>query len=66
MSFIQPLPIFLKKTPSLRLRLRVARPRARSILSGLCPVSVQSFSGPCPAIVRCEIIADPHIQSREL
>ncbi len=51
MDFIQPTPILYKKTPSLRLRLRVARLRLGSILSRLCSVVVACLFPVCSVFV---------------
>lgn len=49
MDFIWPTPISFMKTPSLRLRLRIARIDASRSLSGPCPAFVRRLSGACPA-----------------
>ena len=52
MHFILSPPSFYKKTPCLRLRLRVARLRLRKILFGICSVPVRLMFGLCSAFVR--------------
>ena len=52
MDFIWPTPILFKKTPSLRLRLRVARLRLSRILFGICSVPVRRLFGLCSRLFR--------------
>ena len=52
MRFISLLQSFYKKTPSLRLRLRVASLRLSSILFGVCSVPVRRLFGLCSPFVR--------------
>ena len=45
--------VIISKTPSLRLRLRVARLRLSKILFGICSVPVRRLFGLCSPFVRC-------------
>jgi hypothetical protein len=51
MHFILLPPSFYRKTPSLRLRLRVAQIRSPQFLSGHYPATVRHLSGDCPGFV---------------
>lgn len=53
MHFILSPPSLYKKTPSLRLRLRVARLRLLKFLFGVCSVPVRRLFGLCSPFVRC-------------